>query len=279
MTEAFALINGIKICYEIYGNGEPVLLVHGFGAKKESWIAQTGPLAEHFKVIRFDNRGAGKSDRPDVPYTMEIFADDIYALLNYLEIEKTHIIGWSLGGMIVQNFVLKYPQCVNKMVLINTNYGTPDESGAEVYKNMRLQNLKLSKEDPVKAYWQSTRTSYYIKFRKQLEAEPNKKWYGLWSVDDLIKINTTDPPTERDIILQAKGISTHHTLDRLHEIKNESLLIASSHDRVMPSSVMEEMNQRIPNSTLKIIDKAGHGSPVSRAPEVNKLIIDFLKKK
>ncbi|MFW9876350.1 MAG: alpha/beta fold hydrolase, partial [Candidatus Thorarchaeota archaeon] len=103
MKEAFAHVNGIKFCYEIHGNGDPVLLVHGFGAKKESWIAQTSPLVKHFKVIRFDNRGAGKSDRPDASYTMEIFADDINGLLDHLEIEKTHIIGWSLGGMIVQN--------------------------------------------------------------------------------------------------------------------------------------------------------------------------------
>ncbi|MFW9940265.1 MAG: alpha/beta fold hydrolase [Candidatus Thorarchaeota archaeon] len=278
MEPKFALVNGINICYEIYGDGEPVLLVHGFGAKKESWIAQTLPLAEHFKVIRFDNRGAGKSDRPDTPYTMEVFAEDIYALLDFLKIDRTHIIGWSLGGMIVQNFVLKYPKCVDKMVLINTNYGMPDESGPEAYKNMRLEGLKANKEDPVKAFWQSTRSGYYIKFRKQMEAEPNKKWYGLWSVDDLIQENITDPPTEKDIIIQAKALATHNTYDRLHEINNKTLLITATHDRITPRSVMEEINEKIPKSTLKIIDKAGHDSPLSRAPEINQMIIEFLKK-
>ncbi|MFX1479167.1 MAG: alpha/beta fold hydrolase [Promethearchaeota archaeon] len=277
MKEEFALVNGINLCYDIYGDGEPVLLIHGFGSKKESWIAQRDPLAQHFKVIRLDNRGAGKSDRPDSAYTMEVFADDINSFLDFLEIDKVHIIGWSLGGMIVQNMVLKYPQRVRKMVLINTNYGTPDESGAEMYKNMRLNSLKLMKEDPVKAFWQSTRISFHLKFRKQMEAEPTKKWYGLWSVDDLIQNNITDPPTERDIIMQAEAIATHNTLERLHEIKNETLLITSSHDRIMPVSVMEEMHEKIPNSTLKIIDKAGHDSPLSRAPEVNNLIINFLK--
>ena len=278
MKPEFALVNGINICYEIYGEGEPVLLVHGFGSKKESWIAQTQPLAEHFKVIRFDNRGAGKSDRPDGPYTMGIFADDINGLLDSLKIKKTHIIGWSLGGMIVQNFILKYPQRVNKMVLINTNYGTPDESGAEVYKNMRLQDLKAKKEDPIKAFWQSIRADYYIKFRKQMEADSSKKWYELWSVDDLIQESLRDPPTEEDIIVQAKALSTHHTFDRLHEIKNETLLITSTHDRITPQSVMEQIHEKIPNSTLKVIDKAGHGSPRSRAPEINQMIIEFLKK-
>ncbi|MFX1601177.1 MAG: alpha/beta fold hydrolase [Promethearchaeota archaeon] len=277
MPDFFAFINGINICYEIKGEGDPVLLVHGLGSKKESWIAQFKPLSEHFKVIRFDNRGCGKSDRPKGVYTMELLADDIAGLMDSLKIEKAHIIGWSLGGMIVQNFVLKYPEYVNKMVLINTNYGQPDESGAEVYKNMRLADLKLRKEDPEKSFWQSARGGFYIKFRKQLEADPSKKWYGLWSAEDLIKERVIDPPTEEDIEVQAGAANTHHTLERLNEIKNESLLITSTHDRVMPTTVMKEMHERIPNSTLKVIDKAGHDSPLSRAPEVNKMIIDFLK--
>ncbi len=278
MTNLFADVNGIKICYEIKGEGEPILLVHGFGSKKETWIAQFKPFSEHFKIIRFDNRGAGKSDRPKGVYTMEVFADDIAGLLDYLEIDKVHIIGWSLGGMIVQNFVIKYPDRVKKMVLINTNYGQPDESGAEVYKNMRLVDLKLRKEDPKKSFWQSARGGFYIKFRKQMEAEPSKKWYGLWSVEDLIENRMTDPPTVEDIGVQAEAANTHHTLERLHEIQNESLLITSTHDRVMPMAVMKEMHERIPNSTLKIIDKAGHDSPLSRAPEVNSIIIEFLTK-
>ncbi|MHA2007310.1 MAG: alpha/beta fold hydrolase [Promethearchaeota archaeon] len=277
MTELFANINGLNICYEILGEGDPLLLVHGFGSKKESWIAQFKPLSEHFRVIRFDNRGAGKSDRPKGDYTMEVFADDIAGLIDYLKIDKIHIIGWSLGGMIVQNFVLKYPNRTNKMILINTNYGQPDESGAEVYKNMRLKELKLKEEDPEKAFWQSTRAGYHIKFRKKLEAEPSKKWFGLWSAEDLIKDSMINPPTVEDIEVQAGAANTHHTYERLHEIKNESLLIASSHDRVMPVSVMTQMQERIPNSSLRVIDKAGHGSPRSRAPEINQMIISFLK--
>ncbi|GAG58408.1 unnamed protein product, partial [marine sediment metagenome] len=138
LTELFAEINGIKICYEVHGEGDPVILVHGFGRKKENWIAQFKPFSEHFKIIRFDNRGAGKSDRPKGVYTMEVFVDDIAGLMDYIEIDKAHIVGWSLGGKIVQNFALKYPERVDKMVLINTNYGLPDESGTEIYKNMRL---------------------------------------------------------------------------------------------------------------------------------------------
>ena len=110
-----------------------------------------------------------------------------------------------------------------------------------------------------------------------MEAEPTKKWYGLWSAEDLIKESMINPPTVEDIEVQAAAVNTHHTLEKLSEIKNESLLITSTHDRVMPTAVMKEMHERIPNSTLKIMDKARHDSPLSRAPEINQMIIDFLK--
>jgi pimeloyl-ACP methyl ester carboxylesterase len=276
MTEEYADLEGVKICYEIFGEGYPLFLVHGFGAKKETWLAQVPDLSKHFKVIRFDNRGAGKSERPEGSYTMDVFADDINNLMDHLGIEKANICGWSLGGMIVQNFVLKYPNRVNKVILINTNYGFPDEGGPEVYKNMRLNDLELKKEDHVKAWWSGIRTGFYIKFRKQMEAEPSKKWYGVWSAEDLIKESVINPPTAKDINMQAGALKTHNTFDRLDTIKNPTLILTASHDRLTPKSSMEKIHEKIPNSTLVVIEKAGHDSPLEKTPEVNQAIIEFL---
>ena len=277
MTEQYANVNGVKLCYEVFGEGYPLFLIHGFGAKKETWVAQRPVLSKYFKVISLDNRGAGKSERPDTEYTMEIFADDINALMQHLGIDKAHIAGWSLGGMIVQNFILKYPERVNKLILINTNHGFPDESGPEVYKNMRLDEIKMKKEDPVKAWFSGARSGFYIKFRKELEADPSKKWYGLWSVEELIEMSTVDPPTEKDVNLQAGALKTHNTFERLHTIKSPTLILTASNDKVIPKSSMEEIHEKIPNSTLVVINKAGHQSPLEKAPEVNQQIIDFLK--
>ncbi len=139
MTELFADVNGIKICYEVQGDGYPIVLIHGFGVKKARWIGQFAQLSEHFKVIRFDNRGAGKSDRPNEPYTMELFAEDTKGLLDSLGIEKAHIIGWSVGGMIAQHFAIKYTNNVEKLILINTIDAWPsDKSGLELYKNAQI---------------------------------------------------------------------------------------------------------------------------------------------
>ena len=83
MNELFIDVNDIKICYKIHGREDlyPVILVHGFGAKKEHWIAQISALSEKFKVIIFDNRDAGKTSRSNRPYTMETLADDIKCLM------------------------------------------------------------------------------------------------------------------------------------------------------------------------------------------------------
>ncbi len=278
---SYADVNGIKICYDIHGEGYPVILVHGFGSKKEAWIAQVGALSEHFRVIRFDNRGAGKSDRPDESLTLEMLIDDIKGLMDFLQIEKTHILGWSFGGMIVQHFVLKYPEKVNYLVLINAVFRISgvagDTAGLEAYKRMRLNDLELRKRDPAEAFWTEARINYYQKFRKQFEANPKKKIHGIWSAEDLIKESTIDPPTVRDIMNQAQVLRIHNPLDRLSEIKNETLILTASHDRICPKSVALEVHEKIPNSTLKVIEKAGHGSPISRAPEINQIINDFLK--
>jgi proline-specific peptidase len=275
MTEKFAQIGDVKLCYEILGkeDGYPILLIHGFGVKKEVWMAQVDDLAKTYKVIRFDNRGAGKSDRPSGRH-IEIFADDTNNLMEYLQIEKAHVMGWSLGGMIAQNFVLKYPERVNKLVLICTVTGYPTEEGPEIYKKMRLQELELG---PEKAFWETARANFHAKYRREMEKDPKKKYFGIWSAEEYIEMLGKDPSTQQDIINQAEALKTHNTMERLHQIKNSTLLIAASHDRLTPQINMEEIHKRLPNSSLVVIEKAGHFAPMTRTPEVNKAIMDFLK--
>lgn len=275
MSEQFAQIGDVKLCYQILGkeDGYPVLLIHGFGVKKEVWMAQIGDLSKHFKVIRFDNRGSGKSTRPSGT-TMEMFANDTKNFLDYLKIEKAHVMGWSLGGMIAQNVILKYPEKVNKLVLICTVPGYPTEEGPEIYKKMRLHELEIG---PEKAFWETSRANFHSTYRREMEKDPKKKFFGIWSAEDFIKMTSADPATRQDIINQGEALKTHNTYAGLKEIKSPTLLIAASHDRLTPKVTMEQMHQEIPNSTFVVIEKAGHFAPMTRTPEVNKAILDFLK--
>ncbi|MFW9783580.1 MAG: alpha/beta fold hydrolase, partial [Candidatus Heimdallarchaeota archaeon] len=230
--------------------------------------------SQHFRVIRFDNRGSGKSSRP-AGTTMEMFADDTANLLDYLKIEKAHVMGWSLGGMIAQNFVLKYPEKVDKLILICTVPGYPTEEGPEMYQKMRLYELEIG---PEKAFWETARANFHSTYRREMEKDPKKKFFGIWSAQEFIEFLSMDPATPQDIKNQAAALKTHNTYERLKEIKNETLLIAASHDRLTAQITMEEMNQKIPNSSLIVIQKAGHYAPMTRTPEVNKAIMEFLQK-
>ncbi len=274
---SFAIVNGVKLSYRIYGTGFPVILIHGYGAKKEIWKPQIVDLRKRFKVIAFDLRGTGESDRPNMHYTMKMLAEDVNGLIDFMLIEKAHIIGRSFGGMIAQNFTLLFPHKVEKLVLIATNYGRADTEWVEIPKNGRLEEVETLKHDPLKAFKQKSKWVFHIKFRKEMEANPTKKFYDIFSMEDLIRESTINPSRPQDIINQAEAMKTHYTLEKLSEINSKTLLIAASHDRQTPVSVMIEMNNRIPNSELKIINKAGHFMTLSRASEVNNIILDFLE--
>jgi len=282
MNDQFADVNGIKICYDIHGDGNPVILIHGFSDRKEHWRAQVGALSEHFKVIRMDNRGAGKSDRPDGEYTMEIYASDVAGLMDYLGIHRSNIIGHSLGGMIAQNFAILFPKRVDKLILINTIPGLkpPGENideAIKMYRENAINGHKAILKDPINEFLNGAKPSYSRQFWKIMKEDPKKKFHGIWSVEDLIKEKTEYGPTIKDLSNQAHALSTHNTYERLHEIKSEVLILSAEKDKSCPTSMGEKMNELITNSKFIVIKGAAHQSVLEKAPEVNQVIIDFLK--
>lgn len=272
----FIKANGIQISYESIGEGEPLFLIHGYGAKKEVWKPQAQELSKRFRVIIYDIRGVGKSERPNYPYTMEMLADDLKGLMDVLKIKKAHVGGRSLGGMIAQNFCLKYPERVEKLIIMTSNMGMPDESAVNMMIESQVKDSQQLTLDPETAFWNQARLLYHRSFIKQMKENPKKSFFNSFTVEDLIKEGTIDPPREQDIRNLGSAIKGHDTRSKLKQIKNKTLLIAASHDRLTPKATMEEMNELIPNSILKIIDNAGHYVNVSNAAEVNQIILDFL---
>ncbi len=103
--------------YEETGGGEPLILIMGFGGDHLAWAFQVRALAEHYRVVTFDNRGAGQSDAPELPYTIRTMADDTAGLIAALGIERAHVVGVSMGGMIAQELALAYPRRVRSLHL------------------------------------------------------------------------------------------------------------------------------------------------------------------
>jgi 3-oxoadipate enol-lactonase len=115
-----AHVNGINLYYEQEGSGYPLVLISGYTADNSAWMLIRQELAKHFSLILVDNRGAGRSDIPDSPYTVETMAEDVRALIESLRLKKPHIVGHSMGGAIAQSLAFKYPQIAGKLVLANS---------------------------------------------------------------------------------------------------------------------------------------------------------------
>ena len=104
-----ARIEGVELYYEIHGSGFPLVLIRGLGSNADHWYSQVPPFSLRFRLVIFDNRGIGRSGKPDVRYTIPMMADDTAGLMDALGIPKAHILGLSMGGMIAQEFALRHP--------------------------------------------------------------------------------------------------------------------------------------------------------------------------
>src|SRR5438477_6098385 len=115
---AYAIANGIRLHYDVVGEGDGVLLLGGLGATGGSWALQVKALSPRFRVVTLDNRGAGESDLPPDPaYAPAQMADDAAALLAQLKIERAHVIGASMGGAVALELALRHPRVVRSLVL------------------------------------------------------------------------------------------------------------------------------------------------------------------
>ena len=117
---AYLLINQIKLNHEIYGEGPPLLFIHGLGSSIQDWENQVAHFANHYKVIVYDLRGHGKSDKPNGPYAVSQFASDTAILMRELNLPATHVVGHSLGGMIAFQLALDFPDLVKTLTIVNS---------------------------------------------------------------------------------------------------------------------------------------------------------------
>ena len=127
-------VNDISMYYEIHGEGEPLVLIAGLNSDHTLYRGILPQLAEKYMVIVFDNRGVGQTDKPDIPYSIEMMADDTAGLLSALDIGQAHILGASMGGRIAADLALRYPQHVKSLILVST-----------IMKSLKDQPMTLSR--------------------------------------------------------------------------------------------------------------------------------------
>jgi len=258
----YANLNGINLYYEIYGEGEPVILIGGLGSQLQSWATQVPIYSKYFKTVVFDNRGSGKSDKPEARYSTEDMAHDTASLMNELGIDRAHVVGKSMGGMIGQWLAIRYPEKVQKLVL-GCSSASRDEVGNEILRMGR----EIATKQGTKAVWLM---SLYLGYTREYIEE------NLGTIKEALSSVPEDPEALKGYIGQSFACEGHHTREMLNQINASTLVMLGERDLIASPKRSKELTERITNSELKVFNGVGHGFWRERQEEVDKLVLDFL---
>lgn len=260
-------VGDINIYYEIHGEGEPLVHISGGGATVE-WSHEMIPTyANEFRLVLFDNRGAGKTDVPDAPFTIEIMADDVDGLLDVINIKSAHVVGASTGGMVAQQFAIRHPEKVMSLVLVSTYCG--DTHGIPMNTEpIRLSDNVLTRKTD---HLEAERALFSICFTQEfIKNNPG-------FIDNMMEFVKVRPLFTRGMAMQLQAIKMHDTYELLPKITAPSLIIAGDADEVIPVENARILASRIPDAELVILKNAGH-MLIEAGPEKDKTILDFLRR-
>jgi pimeloyl-ACP methyl ester carboxylesterase len=243
-----ARVNDLNLHYDIQGSGDPLLMVMGLGASSAAWDpALIAELARSFRVITYDNRGTGLSDKPDIPYSLEMFAADAIALIDSLRLDRIHVFGPSMGGMIAQELALRYAPRLQTVTLGCTTFGGKNAvpPPPESIKLLTAPRNGASEEEIIRRGWPLAYSSTFLQnHRADLEA----------SIPRLLA-NPTPVFAYKRHLDATYGLKTY---DRLPAITTPTLVITGAEDVLIPAKNSEILASRIPGAKLHIIPGAGH---------------------
>ena len=261
--------NGQELYYEIHGEGAPLVLIMGIGYDATLWgLHQVPALSQMYQVVVFDNRDVGRSSKATGPYSIADMADDVAGLMDGLQIKHAHVLGISMGGMIAQEFALRHPNRLDKLILTGTGAATG-----------------RAKFDPI-SIWN---------FVKQHDTEgltfAAQQFLWLFSTDFLRNHQAVDqtlamlgsnpnPVSPEAYSRQASAYIQHDALDRVGNIKAATLVITGERDRLTPPWIGRELADAIPGARFHLVEGPGssHVLPLERPEDFNKIVLSFLKK-
>lgn len=258
------IYNKIKIYYEVHGDGNPLLLIEGLGYATWMWYRQLEDFARQYRVIIFDNRGVGKSDKPDIPYSIEMMAGDAAGLLQALGIEKAHVLGVSMGGLIAQALTLNHPHLAHSLVLTCTTHGGPGSVPAPPETLAAMMNKKgLAERDAL-------REAMGCALAPEFAAANHEE------LEKILDWRLSEPTPEYARQRQLGAVMGADLAPRLKEIKVPTLILTGDLDRVIPMANSDLLHKKINNSTLEVFPGGGHLFFIEQAPAFNGRVLAFL---
>jgi 3-oxoadipate enol-lactonase len=261
MDSGFAEVNGTRLYYESTGSGEALVFVHGFTLDRRMWDDQFAAFAEHYRVLRYDLRGFGKSAVPtDLPYGHEV---DLKCLLEYLNIERAHVVALSLGGQIAVEVALQYPEMVRSLVLVDS--GLAGVAFSEEWDAITGALFEVGRTQGVHAAMQAwfahplfeaTRANPAVWEQvSQIVGE-----YSGWTFVNHDPAVSPQPPAA----------------ERLHTITAPTLVIVGERDVPDFRRVADLLVQGIPNAHKVMLPGVGHMSNMEDPAGLNALVLEFL---
>ncbi|HEY8705560.1 MAG TPA: alpha/beta fold hydrolase [Gaiellaceae bacterium] len=263
MSEAIS--GGVRIAYEVLGEGEPLLFVHGLGYDRRGWGPLPALLADEFEVVLFDNRGVGESDVPDGPYAVSQMAADAVAVLDAAGIDRAHVFGVSLGGYIAQEIALTYPDRVRKLVLASTAPGGTrshpmPQAGLEAFGRFPT----LEREAGLRLMVESSLGVHGVRERPEL-------------VEEIFAYRLERAPTLAGWQAQAYAGATFDAYDRIPEIAAPTLVIQGGADTVVDPRNADLLGELIPGARVEVVPERGHLVVWQEAELLAPIVREFLR--
>ena len=255
------LIRDININYEIKGEGQPLLFIHGLGSSLRDWEDQIPTFSKKYKTIAVDLRGHGETDKPKGPYSISLFAKDIAELLKSLKFSPVNIVGISLGGAIGFHLAIDYPELTKSLVVVNMSASLPIKTFKE--KQMFLMRILIVKLLGMKKMGEVLAKRLFIKPEQQ---DLRERMASRWAEND-----------KKAYLSTLKTLKNWSVLERLPQIKCPTLIVSADEDYT-PLDIKKEYTKLIPNAKLEIIEDARHAVTVEKPEEFNSILMDFLSK-
>lgn len=262
---AFAVASdGARLHYEVVGRGraEPVLMIQGLGTDKTGWSLQRLAFAPSFRTIALDNRGSGRSDKPEGPYSLEQMADDAIRVLDAAGIDKAHVMGASMGGAIAQVLAITYPERVRSLVLACTacrNHPWRHELLSEWSALASVEGMGALSHQAAR---------WVIGPRSLRRISPLFGWLGPMAMSQPSHAFVA----QVDAILAA---AESDAAERLAELRVPTLVVVGNQDILTPRGDSEELAERIPGAELVVISGAAHGLMIEHWRPFNRVVGDF----
>jgi len=257
-------IGSITLNYRISGSGPYLVLIPGMGMPQQGWGMQIQTLSRTHTVIRFDNRGCGKSSTPEHPYTITDMAGDVLALMDHLAVDTAHILGASMGGFIALTLALAAPDRIASLILAHTAPSVPPLARQRLRLWMGLQKAGIP--------------DHLLALEQLIWIFPENSIETAAAVQarlDSLKLGQTIQSAAA-FKGQAKACETFDLTGRLHDIFAPALLISSQDDIAMPMAHTRKLEVLPGFKKTKIFDYGGHATHIIQARAFNQTVLKFL---